>query len=105
MTPSATVPGWPLPRDPDGWTADDLDLSVTEDRLVKPAHYARAGIPHYWRFEPEGPLLLTYALRGDVYVEIGRFDDLVEITDPVVLTFRLADLLDRPCPQIRRPAV
>ncbi len=65
--------------------------SVTEDRLVKPAHYARAGIPHFWRLEDS--LLLTHALKGDVYVETGRFDDLVEITDPFVLTFRLADLL------------
>ena len=65
--------------------------SVTEDRLVKPAHYARAGIPHYWRLEDS--VLVTHALSGDLYVETGRFDDLVETTDPVALTFRLADLL------------
>ena len=67
--------------------------SVTEDRLVKPAHYARAGIPHFWRLEPDDPVLVTYALDKDVYVETGRFADLVAIDDPVTLAFGLIDLL------------
>ena len=67
--------------------------SVTDDRLVKPVQYARAGIPHYWRIEPKVPVLVTYALDGDTYRETGRYDDLVSIRDPVDLRFRLADLL------------
>jgi len=67
--------------------------SVTDDRLGKPHQYARAGIPHYWRIEPAVPVLVTYALDGDEYRETGRFDDVVAIDDPVVLRFRLADLL------------
>ena len=67
--------------------------SVTDDRLVKPAQYARAGIPHYWRLEPAAPVLITYALEGDTYRETGRYSDEVALDDPVVLRFRLADLL------------
>ena len=67
--------------------------SVIDDRLVKPSQYARAGIPHYWRLEPAVPVLVTYALVGDTYRETGRYDDLVEIDDPVQLSFRLADVL------------
>lgn len=67
--------------------------SVTEDRLVKPAYYARAGIPHYWRLELDEPVLVTYALADDAYVETGRFDGLVEISEPVALSFDLGDLL------------
>lgn len=68
--------------------------SVTDDRVTKPAQYARAGIPHSWRLEQKGPpVLLTSALDGDVYRETGRFTDQVEITDPVTLSFRLRDLL------------
>jgi Uma2 family endonuclease len=67
--------------------------SVTDDRLVKPAQYAAAGIPHYWRVEPAAPLLVTHVLDGDAYRETGRFDDDVEVDEPVLVRFRLADLL------------
>ncbi len=67
--------------------------SITDDRLVKPAQYARAGIPHYWRIEPAVPVLVTYALDGDTYRESGRYSDEVVIEEPVSLNFRLADLL------------
>ena len=67
--------------------------SVTDDRLVKPEQYARAGIPHYWRLEPAVPVLVTYALDGAAYRETGRYDDEVAVDDPVVLRFRLADVL------------
>lgn len=67
--------------------------SRSTDRLVKPAQYAAAGIPHFWRFEQAGSLLLTHALEGDVYRETGRYDDEVALNEPVPLHFRLADLL------------
>src|SRR3954471_4455522 len=35
------------------------------DRLFKPALYADAGIPAYWRIDPAGPQLSTYALGAD----------------------------------------
>jgi hypothetical protein len=72
--------------------------SVTEDRITKPAVYARAGIPHYWRLESadEGELALyVYRLAGDVCTEAACFrgDDRVEIDEPLRLRFPLAALL------------
>jgi len=67
--------------------------SVSTDRLVKPAQFAAAGIPHYWRIEPDEPVLITHALAGGVYRETGRFLDEVALDEPVRLAFRLADLM------------
>jgi len=67
--------------------------SVSTDRLVKPAQFAAAGIPHYWRIEPAEPLLITHVLAGDVYRETGRYTDEVVLAEPVPLAFRLADLM------------
>jgi Uma2 family endonuclease len=70
--------------------------SVTDDRLTKPAQYARAGIPHYWRLERhDEPVLLAYELAGEVegYRETGRFTDRVATEKPVALRFSMATLL------------
>jgi Uma2 family endonuclease len=67
--------------------------SMSNDRVTKPAQYAAAGIPHFWRVEPAEPLLWTYRLAGDIYRETNRFDDEVVVDEPVPLRFRLADLL------------
>lgn len=67
--------------------------SRTDDRLVKPAQYAAAGIPHYWRIEPDVPVLVTYALEGDVYRETARCTDEVDVEQPIAVRFRLPDLL------------
>lgn len=68
--------------------------SVTDDRLTKPAQYARAGIPHYWRLERGSqPVLVTHQLDGEVYRETGRAVDEVILDRPVALRFRLRDLL------------
>jgi Uma2 family endonuclease len=39
------------------------------DRILKPAVYARAGIPQYWRVEPtdDGYLVFMYELRNGAY--------------------------------------
>lgn len=69
--------------------------SVTDDRVTKPAQYARAGIPHSWRLKQKGPPVLITGVRdGGGYRETGRFVDQVEITEPAHLSFRLRDLLD-----------
>lgn len=67
--------------------------SRTDDRLVKPAQYAAAGIAHYWRLEPADPLLITCRLEGGSYRETGHYADQVELDDPVSVRFRLTDLL------------
>ena len=68
--------------------------SVSTDRVTKPAQYAAAGIPYFWRLELDPLVLVVHVLAGDVYREVARFDDLVVLDEPVALTFRLATLLD-----------
>ena len=65
--------------------------SVSTDRVAKPAQYAAAGIPHFWRLEAEA--LITHALDGDVYREIAHFTDEVVVDEPVALRFPLGRLL------------
>jgi Uma2 family endonuclease len=69
--------------------------SVTIDRLIKPAVYASAGIPSYWRVERgEGGVMTVavYELAGDVYRQAGE----------VVGSAELA--VDRPFPLVIRPS-
>jgi Uma2 family endonuclease len=50
--------------------------SVTTDRITKPAQYASAGIPAYWRVETSPEVSLTaYVLPGEagVYAEAGTW--------------------------------
>ncbi|MFP5220625.1 MAG: Uma2 family endonuclease [Actinomycetes bacterium] len=68
--------------------------SVATDRVAKPAQYAAAGIPHYWRIEPDPRLLITHELADGAYRESGRFDDRVEVERPVPMQCRLTDLFD-----------
>ena len=47
--------------------------SRTTDRLVKPVHYAEAGIPAYWRIETDPTVeLVAMELAGSVYREVLR---------------------------------
>lgn len=66
--------------------------SVANDRLAKPALYASAGIPHFWRVELEPLLLVAHELEGQVYREVARFTEEVITSSPVRLRFRLDDL-------------
>lgn len=66
--------------------------SVSTDRLVKPAQFAAAGIPHYWRIEPAEPVLVTHVLTDGVYRETGRFTGEVVVEEPVPLRFHLDQL-------------
>lgn len=67
--------------------------SVSTDRVTKPAQYAAAGLPHFWRLELGDPVLVTHVLAGDVYRETGRHSGDVVVDEPVVLRFPLAQLL------------
>lgn len=67
--------------------------SRATDRVAKPAQYAAAGIPHFWRLEQQPLELVTYALEERTYRETGRFTDAVDVAEPVAVAFRLADLV------------
>ncbi len=67
--------------------------SVSTDRVTKPAQYAAAGIPYFWRVELRDPALVTHSLGGAVYAETGRFIDEAVVDEPVHLSFPLAQLL------------
>jgi Uma2 family endonuclease len=52
--------------------------SRTMDPRVKPAAYAKAGIPVYWRVEldgPDAPVVIVHERKGDEYVEVCRVCD------------------------------
>jgi Uma2 family endonuclease len=50
------------------------------DRLEKPAEYAAAGIPHYWRVEQDPLHVFAYDLVD------GRYELVADATDELVLT-------------------
>jgi Uma2 family endonuclease len=52
-------------------------------RLLKPALYAEAGIPHYWRIE-NGPTVQTHTLKEGAYKQDRTINrpDLVELNTP-----------------------
>lgn len=55
-----------------------------------PAQHAAAGIPHFWRIEPD--VLVQHALDGRFYREVAQFTDEVVVEEPVAVTFRLTGL-------------
>ncbi len=71
---------------PAGWHEMGLDASgfalVVEvvspssrknDRFLKPTEYAQAGVPAYWRLEPDPePRLHVMQLVGDIYEEVQQ---------------------------------
>jgi Uma2 family endonuclease len=57
--------------------------SQSMDRVLKPALYAKAGIPSYWVIEIEDELTVyTYQLENEVYQLSGTFKDTVEVDQP-----------------------
>lgn len=69
--------------------------SRATDRLIKPAEYAAAGIPGYWRFELE-PELRMFASRldGGTYAEIGSWErgEIATLIDPLPVTIDVSTL-------------
>ncbi|HWG99932.1 MAG TPA: Uma2 family endonuclease [Pilimelia sp.] len=59
--------------------------SQSMDRVLKPALYAQAGIPHFWRVETEcGLTVHTYTLDAprESYAETGAWTDVVDVAEP-----------------------
>ena len=70
--------------------------SHAEDRVLKPALYARYGIPHYWRIELEPIRVRLYGLgSGDTYREVGGGEDRLKADEPFPVDLALTDLLPR----------
>jgi Uma2 family endonuclease len=70
--------------------------SHAEDRITKPALYARHGIPHFWRVELEPIAVRQYRLgSGETYREAGSSDERLAATEPFPVDVALADLLPR----------
>lgn len=75
--------------------------SVKEDRLTKPAAYAAAGVPFYWRIEGVGdgrPTVVTHRLSGGIYVEhlalkSGNEATITTEASPIEVTLDPAGLL------------
>ena len=70
--------------------------SHVEDRVTKPALYARHGIPHYWRVELDPIRVRLHRLgSGDLYRESDVAEDRLTTDEPFPVDIALADLLPR----------
>jgi Uma2 family endonuclease len=73
--------------------------SVTADQTDKPAEYAAARIPHYWRVEhdPVAAILFVFCYRLDpttgIYASAGMRTGKMTVTEPVSITIDLTALL------------
>jgi Uma2 family endonuclease len=70
--------------------------SHVEDRVTKPALYARHGVPHFWRIELEPIRIRVHRLgAGDAYREVAGGDERLAVTEPFPVDLAVADLLPR----------
>ncbi|MEU4338868.1 Uma2 family endonuclease [Micromonospora lupini] len=69
------------------------------DRVLKPALYAQAGIPFYWRIETEGGALevVTYRIDAvnEVYTETGRWTKFVDTGEPFPINLPISRITPR----------
>lgn len=86
-----------LGRSPDQWL---LAVEVVSpngrktDRFFKPAEYADAGIPAYWRLEIEPePLLVVYQLNGTTYDVVQELSGRGVVDVPLRIELDLPALL------------
>jgi len=72
--------------------------SVGMDRITKPAIYAGAGIPYYWRIETDGGIAVhTYKIDPvhEIYQHTGTFDDVIDTSEPWPITIPIKRLTPR----------
>jgi hypothetical protein len=68
------------------------------DRVTKPALFAQAEIPFYWRIEQEdGIVVHTHQLdvAAEVYRPTGTFAELIETDQPWPIRLPIADVRPR----------
>lgn len=60
--------------------------SIATDRITKPALYAEAGIPYFWRIETEDGQVVVHTYKLDLghelYRSVGEFTDLIDTPGP-----------------------
>jgi Uma2 family endonuclease len=72
--------------------------SQSMDRITKPALYARAGIPYYWRIETDGGIAVhTNKIdpRHEVYEPFGTFEDVIDTPEPWPIEIPISALTPR----------
>ncbi|BCB81305.1 Uma2 family endonuclease [Phytohabitans flavus] len=74
------------------------DGSQTMDRITKPALYAQAGIPYYWRIETDKVIVVhtqKIDLTDEIYQPTGQFADVVKIDEPWPISSLVSRLTPR----------
>jgi Uma2 family endonuclease len=77
--------GWLAPREVLIAVEIVAPTSLLMDRITKPALYAAAGIPYYWRVETDGGIeVSTYRLDlvEELYRQTGEFRDTIDLPVP-----------------------
>jgi Uma2 family endonuclease len=81
LRPESSGAIWSDPADVALVVEVETPASSRYDRLLKPALYADAGIPLYWRITP-GPALHIHELGSDTPERVVQATDLVELDAP-----------------------
>lgn len=72
--------------------------STSMDRITKPALYAAAGIPFYWRIETnDGLIVHSYKINPEheIYEPFGTFTDAITLDEPWHIEIPIATLRPR----------
>jgi Uma2 family endonuclease len=72
--------------------------SQSMDRVMKPALYAKAGIPYYWRIETDEAITVhTYKIdpEDEVYLPFGTFTDVISAEQPWTIKVPISRLRPR----------
>jgi Uma2 family endonuclease len=62
------------------------------DRLEKPAEYAAAGIPHYWRVEQNPVHIFAYDLADGQYQPVADSAEVLTLRKPFDIELRVRDI-------------
>jgi Uma2 family endonuclease len=75
------------------------DGSQAMDRITKPALYAQAGIPYYWRIETTGGGLTVFTYRIDpldeIYAQTGEWTSIIDIGEPFPVKLPISRITPR----------
>lgn len=72
--------------------------TVSQDRVAKPAQYAAAGIPLYWRIDiADGITVNTFQLNASagVYTPSGEFTDVIRVDEPWLIELAISEITPR----------